>query len=135
MASNPPNRDHANFFAGQIGHLTSSQEETFESFKANLSKAELYTASIDSTLASHDDPTLLYVLSLRTVLELLNIFRRFLRARGFALDSAQKQFSNAEKWRKEHNVVTLYNTFDPVEFEAAKRFYPRWTGRRDKVCN
>ncbi|KAG6860752.1 hypothetical protein C0995_007870 [Termitomyces sp. Mi166 len=106
----------ANFFAGHLGHLTSSQLEALEEFRANLSKAELYTAPIDGTKASHDDPTLL----------------RFLRARGFALSPAQKQFSSAEKWRKEHAVVNLYNTFDPVEFEAAKRFYPRWTGRRDK---
>lgn len=27
----------------------------------------------------------------------------------------------------------LYATFDPEEMESAKRFYPRWTGRRDKV--
>ncbi|KAG6909238.1 hypothetical protein DXG01_001420 [Tephrocybe rancida] len=107
---------HADFFSGHLGHLTSSQEETLEGFKDNLMKSELYTASTDDTEASHDDPTLL----------------RFLRARGFVLTSAQKQFSDAEKWRKEHDVVNLFNTFDPVEFEAAKRFYPRWTGRRDK---
>lgn len=35
--------------------------------------------------------------------------------------------------RKEHDVVNLYATFDPAEFESSKRFYPRWTGRRDKV--
>ncbi|KAG6876951.1 hypothetical protein C0992_011237 [Termitomyces sp. T32_za158] len=116
MAPSPLNHDNGDFFTGHLGHLTTSQEETFESFRANLSKAELYTAPIDGALASHDDPTLL----------------RFLRARGFALSPAEKQFSNAEKWRKERDVVNLYNTFDPVEFEAAKRFYPRWTGRRDK---
>jgi hypothetical protein len=30
-------------------------------------------------------------------------------------------------------VLDLYATFDPDELESAKRFYPRWTGRRDKV--
>lgn len=29
----------------------------------------------------------------------------------------------------------LYNTFDVDEFESSKRFYPRWTGRRDKACH
>jgi hypothetical protein len=29
-------------------------------------------------------------------------------------------------------VLNLYATFDPDELESAKRFYPRWTGRRDK---
>jgi len=29
-------------------------------------------------------------------------------------------------------VDNLYATFDPVEFEDCKHFYPRWTGRRDK---
>ncbi|KAG5726883.1 Sec14 cytosolic factor [Termitomyces sp. T112] len=108
--------DYVDFFAGHLGHLTSSQREVLENFRANLLKAELYTAPADGTKTSHDDPTLL----------------RFLRARGFVLDLAQKQFTNTEKWREEHDVMTLYNTFDPVEFEAAKRFYPRWTGRRDK---
>jgi len=27
----------------------------------------------------------------------------------------------------------LYTRFDTEEFEDANRFYPRWTGRRDKV--
>ena len=35
--------------------------------------------------------------------------------------------------RKQHDVDNLFATFDPVEFEDCRRFYPRWTGRRDKV--
>lgn len=30
-------------------------------------------------------------------------------------------------------MLDLYATFDSDELESAKRFYPRWTGRRDKV--
>jgi hypothetical protein len=30
-------------------------------------------------------------------------------------------------------VLDLYATFDSDELESARRFYPRWTGRRDKV--
>ncbi|KAG6819667.1 hypothetical protein H0H93_009747 [Arthromyces matolae] len=104
-------------FSGHLGHLSPTQQENFEVFKVNLLKANLYSAPAgEGHTASHDDSTLL----------------RFLRARGFSVNPAQKQFSDAEKWRNEHDVGNLYTTFDPVEFEAAKRFYPRWTGRRDK---
>jgi len=60
--------------------------------------------------------------------------RRFLRARSFNPAAAQKQFSDAEAWKKEHDVDRLFAGFDTEEFEDAQRFYPRWTGRRDKVC-
>ena len=30
-------------------------------------------------------------------------------------------------------MLELYASFDSDELESAKRFYPRWTGRRDKV--
>jgi hypothetical protein len=105
--------------AGHLGHLTLVQQQAFSTFKENLEKANLYTPLADSTVnsrASHDEPTLL----------------RFLRARRFDPAKAQKQFADAERWRKEHEVANLYATFDPVEFESSKRFYPRWTGRRDK---
>lgn len=59
--------------------------------------------------------------------------RRFLRARRYDVDKAQKQFSDTEAWRKQHNVDELFRTFDVNEMESARRFYPRWTGRRDKV--
>lgn len=35
--------------------------------------------------------------------------------------------------RKKNDVDNLFATFDPTEFENCRRFYPRWTGRRDKV--
>ena len=52
-------------FVGHLGHLTESQTEALKDFKDQLSKASLYTpASEDgSTNASHDDATLLWVLS------------------------------------------------------------------------
>lgn len=59
--------------------------------------------------------------------------RRFLRARGFDPVHAQKQFSDAEAWRKQYAVDKLYTSFDAEEIESFKRFYPRWTGRRDKA--
>ena len=58
---------------------------------------------------------------------------RFLRARRFDPVKAQKQFAEAEAWRVKHNVDELYSTFPVDELEDSRRFYPRWTGRRDKV--
>ncbi len=59
--------------------------------------------------------------------------RRFLRARRFDPKKAMKQFADSEAWRAKHNVEALYASFPVDEFERARRFYPRWTGRRDKV--
>jgi hypothetical protein len=58
---------------------------------------------------------------------------RFLRARKFDPAKAHKQFAATEAWRRKFDVPNLYATFDPDELESAKRFYPRWTGRRDRV--
>ena len=134
-------------FAGHLGHLTQPQQASLETFRGNLTLAGLYTpASSDGTvLASCDDVTLLCV-----PFALVSFFsskflcpfrancvilkrRRFLRARGFSPAHAQTQFAATQQWRKDHDVDRLYPTFDVDEFEEAKRFYPRWTGRRDKV--
>jgi hypothetical protein len=53
-------------FAGHLGHLTQPQQASLETFRENLTRAGLYTpASSDSTPASCDDATLLYVLFLQ----------------------------------------------------------------------
>ncbi|KAF8636205.1 hypothetical protein AX17_003692 [Amanita inopinata Kibby_2008] len=110
--------DTTTTFAGHLGHLTDTQQTALTTFKQNLASANLYTpASTTGSPPSHDDTTLL----------------RFLRARNFNPSAAQKQFADAESWRKEHDVNGLYASFDAEEFELAKRFYPRWTGRRDKT--
>lgn len=64
---------------------------------------------------------------------ILNICSRFLRARSFNPAAAQKQFADAESWRKKHDVDKLYEELKPDEMLQSQRFYPRWTGRRDKV--
>ncbi|TCD62426.1 hypothetical protein EIP91_006908 [Steccherinum ochraceum] len=104
--------------AGHLGHLTEEQQKALATFKTNLVSAGLYRSPEGTTDGggTHDEPTLL----------------RFLRARRFDPAKAQKQFADAEAWRKKHGVDALYATFPDDEFETAKRFYPRWTGRRDK---
>ncbi|KAH7925871.1 CRAL/TRIO domain-containing protein [Leucogyrophana mollusca] len=97
-------------------YLSTEQRALFETYKANLAKAGLYTPPTAGSPASHDDATIL----------------RFLRARRFEPDKAQKQFADAEAWRDQHKVPELFKTFDTDEMESSRRFYPRWTGRRDK---
>ncbi|KAF9059566.1 CRAL-TRIO domain-containing protein [Rhodocollybia butyracea] len=101
--------------AGHIGHLTPEQSTSLSEFKSILIESKLYTPN-HSESSYYEDSTLL----------------RFLRARRFDSSKAKKQFADTESWRAKHNVDRLYKDFDRDEFEDAKRFYPRWTGRRDK---
>ncbi|TRM61172.1 CRAL-TRIO domain-containing protein [Schizophyllum amplum] len=110
----PASLSHHQILAGRLGHLNEQQQATFAKFKAELESAQLYSPT---PTPSHDDSTLL----------------RFLRARKFDPAAARKQFAATEQWRKENDVDRLFATFDTDEMEAAKRFYPRWTGRRDKT--
>ncbi|KAF8968943.1 CRAL-TRIO domain-containing protein [Flammula alnicola] len=57
----------------------------------------------------------------------------FSAGEGFNPVAAQKQFSDAERWRKKHEVDKLYEELQPKDMEISQRFYPRWTGRRDKL--
>ncbi|KAL0066214.1 hypothetical protein AAF712_006839 [Marasmius tenuissimus] len=102
---------------GHSGHLTAAQEKSLEEFKQSLQKEGLYNPGEESTVPSRDDATLL----------------RFLRARKFDVKGALKQYSDTQRWRKKHDVDNLFTTFPVDEFEDTRRFYPRWTGRRDKV--
>lgn len=118
MSIEPTSNVKVDVLAGHLGHLTEAQQEAFASFRKILAESKLYVPAEEgaSENPSHDESTLL----------------RFLRARRFDPKKAQKQFADAEAWRAKHNVDELYATFPVEEFEASKRFYPRWTGRRDK---
>jgi len=121
MSPVPTSTVTVDVLAGHLGHLTAEQEAALATFKENLTKDKLYSVpegdgQAPGTKPSHDDPTLL----------------RFLRARHFDPVKAQKQFADAEAWRAKHDVDNLFATFPADEFETARRFYPRWTGRRDK---
>jgi len=126
------------YLAGHLGNLTPEQQKSLETFKESLANAGLYSPAVDSQDSSHDDPTLLWVTKLTKIkmhvcLLLWFWCRRFLRARGFNVEAAQKQFTDAENWRKKHDVHKLYHGMSAEIIEHTKRFYPRWTGRRDKV--
>jgi hypothetical protein len=103
--------------------VSDNQGQSLEAFKAKLRNVGLYQPASDDIAASHDD-----IAASHDDITLL----RFLRARQYDVDKAQKQFSDTEAWRKQHNVDELFRTFETNEMESAKRFYPRWTGRRDK---
>ncbi|KLO17347.1 CRAL/TRIO domain-containing protein, partial [Schizopora paradoxa] len=103
--------------AGHAGRLTQEQEATLATFKSSLQKADLYTPGSGEAKPSHDDATLL----------------RFLRARRFDPVKAQKQFADRIVWQKQHDVDNLFANFPTDEFEDSRRYYPRWTGRRDKM--
>ena len=56
--------DYSQLLAGHLGHLTTPQEKSLETFKQNLRKANLYDPKPnDEDRPSHDDTTLLHVLS------------------------------------------------------------------------
>lgn len=106
-----------------------------DQLKGTLTEQGLYNPPDGHSPASHDDATLLSVSPhfLSTPAEKFDAHSRFLRARKSDPAKAHKQFAATEAWRRENRVLDLYATFDPDELESAKRFYPRWTGRRDKV--
>ncbi|KAG6333729.1 hypothetical protein ID866_5357 [Astraeus odoratus] len=95
-----------------------------EEFRARLANDGLCRPATHDAQASHDDATLMYAFYLDR--------RRFLRARRYDVAKAYKQFADTEAWRKQNDVDDLFKNFDRDEMESARRFYPRWTGRRDK---
>ena len=56
-----------------------------------------------------------------------------MRARRFDVAKAQKQFTERLEWEKKHDIENLFANFPTDEFEDSRRYYPRWTGRRDRV--
>ncbi|EWC48767.1 hypothetical protein DRE_00072 [Drechslerella stenobrocha 248] len=106
---------------GKLGHLTDDQAVILADFKALLADKGLYTPEIiidekGVIPASHSDTYLL----------------RFLRAGRFCSSAAFRQFETTEKWRKNAAVDALYDDFDVQEFEETRKYYPQWTGRRDR---
>ncbi|KAI1090685.1 CRAL/TRIO domain-containing protein [Rostrohypoxylon terebratum] len=99
--------------SGHLGHLTEHEEHALVEFKSLLEEKGLYKPG---NPPSHDDPTLL----------------RYLRARKWVPEDAYAQFNETEKFRNANEIDVLYNTIDIDSFEASRKLYPRFTGRRDK---
>ncbi|KAL4907556.1 hypothetical protein BDW74DRAFT_149421 [Aspergillus multicolor] len=104
------------WLAGHLNHLTEEQEGKLTEFKAFCEKEGYYKPGSEGEKPSHDDATML----------------RFLRARKFDVSGAWGQFKDTEDWRKENAIEALYENIDVDSYEAARRMYPQWTGRRDR---
>ncbi|KAJ5908468.1 hypothetical protein N7495_001150 [Penicillium taxi] len=110
------------WLAGHLNHLSPEQEKQLEGFKTVCAERGYYTAAVEQTEgteakpASHDDATLL----------------RFLRARKFDVEGAWAQFKDTEDWRKTNALEELYANIGVDSYEATRRMYPQWTGRRDR---
>ncbi|KAJ5958243.1 uncharacterized protein N7479_005393 [Penicillium vulpinum] len=110
------------WLVGHLHHLTPEQEKKLQEFKAVCAERKYYTPAVeqsdgvDAKPASHDDATLL----------------RFLRARKFDVEGAWAQFKDTEDWRKDNAIEKLYENISVDSYEAARRMYPQWTGRRDR---
>ena len=64
-STSPETHNSFGYFAGHVGHLSTSQQDALDTFRGNLIEAGLYTsADADGGIqASHDDPTLLCVVN------------------------------------------------------------------------
>lgn len=106
---------HEKDLKGRPGHLDEVQQKAFDEFKQ---KAEEGFAKEGSGQRKwFDDTTLL----------------RFLRARSFSVPKALQQFQSSSAWRHQTKVDEIFASMPVEEFEASRAFYPRWTGRRDKL--
>ncbi|KAK6345760.1 hypothetical protein TWF718_007667 [Orbilia javanica] len=106
---------------GRLGHLSDQQTAALTDFKVLLLDKQLYSPEViidekGSVPATHEDALLL----------------KFLRASRFNLVPALRQFETTEKWRKDGAINEIYDGFDVKEFEETRKYYPQWTGRRDK---
>ncbi|KAL3492747.1 CRAL-TRIO domain-containing protein [Aspergillus germanicus] len=104
------------WLAGHLHHLTDEQEGKLTEFKAFCEKEGYYNPGGEGEKPSHDDATML----------------RFLRARRFDVNGAWGQFKDTEDWRKENAIEALYENIEVESYDAARRMYPQWTGRRDR---
>lgn len=114
----PPAEDASveTWLKGHVGHLTPQEESSFQQFKELAAKEDFYTPATSAKKASHDDGTLV----------------RYLRARKFVPQEAFIQFKDTEIWRKDNDLVALYEKIDIHDYQEARSVYPQWTGRRDK---
>merc|ERR1711939_1117389 len=58
---------------------------------------------------------------------------RFLRARKFDVQLAEKMFVECEQWRKEFNLDDLVQNFNYTEKRELSKYYPQYYHKTDKV--
>lgn len=104
------------WLSGHLHHLTKEQENKLVEFKKLCEEKGYYKSAGDDAKPSHSDETML----------------RFLRARRFDVNGAWSQFKDTEEWRKDNAIEELYENIDVEAYDAARRMYPQWTGRRDR---
>lgn len=121
---------------GHLGHLDDHQQSQFTAFKELLTERGLYKPGPPP---SHDDPLLLYVYTPCALYSRPNAClttppcsSRYLRARRWVPADAAVQFATTEAWRTANDINVLYDTIDLTAYDAARRLYPQWTGRRDR---
>ncbi|KAJ5378817.1 hypothetical protein N7509_011936 [Penicillium cosmopolitanum] len=118
------------WLAGHLNHLTPEQEEKLREFKSVCSERGYYTEAVEegegveAKEPSHDDATMLHGAN-RT--DDAIPARSQVRGRG-----AWGQFKDTEDWRKDNAIESLYANIGVDSYEAARRMYPQWTGRRDR---
>ncbi|PYI32729.1 CRAL/TRIO domain-containing protein [Aspergillus indologenus CBS 114.80] len=58
---------------------------------------------------------------------------RFLQARKNDPPSALQQYESASRFRADKSIVEVYNTISIDDYEATRKLYPHWTGRRTRT--
>ncbi|PYI16058.1 CRAL/TRIO domain protein [Aspergillus violaceofuscus CBS 115571] len=58
---------------------------------------------------------------------------RFLQARKNDPPSALQQYESALRFRADKSIVEVYNTISIDDYEATRKLYPHWTGRRTRT--
>ena len=100
---------------GHYNRLDQTQQNTLTKFKAVLQEKGLYTPDPPS----HDEPTLMYVIS-NAPRPTTNLHSRYLRARRWDINGALAQFAETIKARKDNRVDELYENVDVGFYEKAR---------------
>ena len=85
-------------------NLTEQQAEAYERFRSDLEASKQLVYGVD------DKYTLL----------------RFLKARQWDVEKAKLMYNKMGTWRTEHDVDTLYETYEFPELEKVLPYYPHF---------
>lgn len=59
---------------------------------------------------------------------------RFLRARRFVPQEAFKQFKDTEDWRRDQDIINLFETIEVDEYEQTRQLVPAPVPSRRQRC-